>query len=346
MHWPLFEMLPKLQPRLAPIHLCELPTPVESLPSVGQQAWVKRDDLTHSIYGGNKTRKFEFIASDILTKNAKHLYTIGGTGSNHCVATAMVCQQLGRRCTIITFDQPDSPSVRKNQTLMRHFGAEVINAGSVAIAAGRFFLNPRRLNSDYYFLPGGGATPVATFAYINAAMELKQQIDNNECPEPAGIYVPVGSSSTLAGLTLGCALAGLKTRVIGIQILGSHIGPIETCTPVVGNKMMQRALDAIKIEYPDLELELPSVHLNPDWYEPGYGVLTEATSKAIEQASKAGLLLEQTYSGKTFDAFSQAIATSTQPLLYWATYSSATVPQDMQNTNLNTGLALTEGTAQ
>ena len=331
--WPLFDYFPKLQSRIAPINLCALATPVEPIALMGENAWVKRDDLTHSVYGGNKTRKFEFIIPEVIATGANHIYTIGGTGTNHGVATAMVCQQLGLKSTVITFNQPDSPSVQKNQALMQHFGAEVINSGSIFSAAMRFYLNPRRFNSDYYFLPGGGGTAVATFAYINAALELKQQIDNGECPEPAEIYVPVGSSSTLAGLTLGCVLAGMKTKVVGIQILQSHIGPLETCTPAVGNKMMQQALAIIASEYPHHGLTLPSVILKPDWYQPGYGVLTDASERAMAKGKEVGLSLEQTYTGKTFDAFTQSINTTGKPILYWATYSSSSNPADLNPSN-------------
>jgi 1-aminocyclopropane-1-carboxylate deaminase/D-cysteine desulfhydrase-like pyridoxal-dependent ACC family enzyme len=331
--WPLFDYFPKLQARLAPISLCALPTRVESLASMGESAWVKRDDMTHSIYGGNKTRKFEFIIPEVIAAGADHIYTIGGTGTNHGVATAMVCQQLGLKSTVITFDQPDSPFVQKNQSLMQIFGSEVINSGSIFSAARRFYLNPKRLNAAYYFLPGGGGTAVATFAYINAALELKQQIDNGECPEPAEIYVPVGSSSTLAGLTLGCVLAGMKTKVVGIQILESHIGPLATCTSAVGNKMMQQALAIIASDYPHHAVTLPSVILKPDWYQPGYGVLTDASECAIAKGKEVGLSLEQTYTGKTFDAFTQAINTAANPILYWATYSSSSPPADLNLSN-------------
>lgn len=334
-HWPLFELLPKLQARLNPMNLCALPTPVEPLILLGDKAWVKRDDISHPVYGGNKTRKFEFIIPEVTSLGADHIVTIGGTGTNHGVATAMVCQQLGLQSTVITFDQPDSPFVQKNQALMQHFGANLINSGSIFSAARRFYLNPRRFNSNYYFLPGGGGTAVATFAYINAALELKQQIDNGDCPEPAEIYVPVGSSSTLAGLTLGCALAGLKTKVVGVQILQSHVGPIATCTPEIANNMMRHALVIITKAYPDFSLELPPVILKSDWYKPGYGVLTDATQRAIEKAQTVGLTLDQTYSGKTFDAFSQAINNSDKPILYWATYNSNSIPAELDFTKHN-----------
>ncbi|MFT5573669.1 MAG: 1-aminocyclopropane-1-carboxylate deaminase [Cryomorphaceae bacterium] len=328
-YWPLFDTFPRLQARLAPISLCALPTPVEQLKKLGEQVWVKRDDTTHLVYGGNKTRKFEFIIPEVVAAGAKHIYTIGGTGTNHGVATAMVCQQLGLKSTIIAFDQPNSPYVQKNQALMKHFGAEVLNSGSIISAASRFYLNPRRLSSEYYFLPAGGAVTVAIFSYINAALELKKQIDSGECPEPDEVYVPVGSSTTLAGLTLGCAIAGMKTKVIGIQIMQSNVGPLEVCTPAISNKMMQQALAVIASEYPDYAVVVASVILKPQWYEPGYGVLTNATEQAIKKGKELGLVLDQTYSGKAFDAFTQSHDSADKPTLYWATYSSSANPAEL-----------------
>lgn len=323
--WPLLKRFPKLAERLNPIDLCQLPTPVNALTALGDNAWVKRDDLSNSIYGGNKTRKFEFIAADILRTKATHVVTLGGTGTNHGVATAMVCRELGLDCTVITFNQPDSPFVQKNQALMSQFGAKIINAGSLLVAALRFYLNPCRLSQRYYFLAGGGGTALGTLAYVDAALELHQQVQDGDCPEPESIYVPAGSVATLAGLTLGCAIAGMKTKVIGIQIMDAHLGPVEICTANVGNKLMQQALNIIEAKQPQLTINCPPVILLNDWYSPGYGVQTPSTDNALVLAARNGLQLDQTYSGKTFDAFTQALDNTTKPLLYWATYSSAQI---------------------
>ena len=322
-NWPILKYLPALTNTLHPVGLCQLPTPVNALTQLADNAWVKRDDLSNPIYGGNKTRKFEFIAADIRRKKATHVVTLGGTGTNHGVATAMVCKQLGLNCTVITFNQPDSAFVQKNQILMKQFGANIINAGSLILAALRFYLNPRRLSRNYYFLAAGGGTALGTLAYVNGALELHQQIQAGDCPEPDTIYVPAGSVATLAGLTLGCAIAKMKTKVVGIQIMDSHLGPIEICTANVGNKLIKQAWKIIKAQQPQLTSNCPPVVLLKDWYLPGYGVHTLNTDNALTLAASNGLQLDQTYSGKTFDAFSQALRDSPKISLYWATYSSA-----------------------
>ena len=321
--WPILKHFPTLTKRLNPLDLCQLPTPIDALTQLADNAWVKRDDLSNPIYGGNKTRKFEFIAADILRKKATHVVTLGGSGTNHGVATAMVCNQLGLDCTVITFNQPDSAFVQKNQILMKQFGANIINVGSLILAALRFYLNPRRLSRNYYFLAAGGGTALGTLAYVNAALELHQQVQAGDCPEPDTIYVPAGSVATLAGLTLGCAIAKMKTKVVGIQIMDSHLGPIRICTASVGNKLIQQALKIIQAQQPQFIINCPPIILLSDWYLPGYGVQTLNTDNALTLAASNGLQLDQTYSGKTFDAFTQALSNTTKTLLYWATYSSA-----------------------
>ena len=60
---PLFQQYPSLQGVLPCAGFASLPTPVSTLDSHGQ-AWVKHDDLTHPVYGGNKIRKLEFIIGE------------------------------------------------------------------------------------------------------------------------------------------------------------------------------------------------------------------------------------------------------------------------------------------
>ena len=67
-HWPLFDIYPQQAALLQPLALCNLPSPVEALPVLGAQAWVKRDDAIHPHYGGNKMRKLEFVASEFCAK--------------------------------------------------------------------------------------------------------------------------------------------------------------------------------------------------------------------------------------------------------------------------------------
>lgn len=326
-HWPLFGRFPALQATLAPLPLCGLPTPVQAMPAIAGHAWIKRDDLTHPEYGGNKLRKLEFIAGEMRARGARRVYTFGATGTNAGVAAAMVCRQLGIACTVLTFDQPASATVAKNRQLMDHYGAHRVHTGSLFATALAWYVHPRRLDPHSYFLFAGCSNPVATFGHVNAAFELKTQIARGECPEPEEIVVAAGSAATLAGLTLGCRLAGLRSRVTGIRVAPARVGPFAACTPGVVTAMMRRAAQTLARACPEETLPpWPDVELRDDWYGPGYGVTTPAADLAIARAAAAGIPLEQTYSGKAFAAFLDHLDRTRGPVLFWNTYSSRPSP--------------------
>lgn len=321
-HWPLFDVYPQLQPLLQPLALCNLPSPVEALPALGAQAWVKRDDAIHPHYGGNKMRKLEFVASELLRKGIRHVYSLGGTGTNFGVAAAMLLQELGIELTLFLFRQPPSAHVDHNQKLMRRHGAHLHTFDSLAAAALSWQLHPRRLDPRCYFLAAGASSPVATFAYINAAFELREQIAAGDCPQPTQIILPVGSSATIAGLTLGCALAGLETQVIGVRVAPERLGFIDICTPAVSRKMMCDAAGLIEKIAKQSQIRIPEPLLLADWFAPGYGCSNPATEAAMRRGEAAGLTLDATYSGKAFGEFLQRLQDADAPLLYWATLDS------------------------
>ena len=75
------------------LDLAHLPTPLEKLKALtsllnGPQVYVKRDDQTRLAFGGNKTRKLEFIIADAVNKNSDVIITTAGLQSNWCRQTA------------------------------------------------------------------------------------------------------------------------------------------------------------------------------------------------------------------------------------------------------------------
>ena len=97
---PLFEHHQLLAHKLAYVSLGELPTPVQKLDQLGRQIgldslFIKRDDLSGKVYGGNKVRKLEFILGKALRTKVNEVLTFGAAGSNHALATAIYAKQLG-----------------------------------------------------------------------------------------------------------------------------------------------------------------------------------------------------------------------------------------------------------
>ena len=111
------------------------PSPVHPLPRLtahlgGASVWAKREDCNAGFaYGGNKTRKLEYIVPDVLAQGADTLVSIGGYQSNHTRQVAAVAASLGLKAVLVQenwVDWPDCVSDRVgNIMLSRIMGAEV-----------------------------------------------------------------------------------------------------------------------------------------------------------------------------------------------------------------------------
>src|SRR5205823_5812378 len=99
------------------LNFAHLPTPVEELPRLrealrgGPRLLVKRDDQTGLAFGGNKTRKLEFLLAEARDQGAKTLISGGALQSNHCRQTAAGAARFGFECILVlTGDEPQQAS--------------------------------------------------------------------------------------------------------------------------------------------------------------------------------------------------------------------------------------------
>ncbi len=329
---PIFQRFPELVAHLPWQPLADLPTPVQALPGL-TNGWIKRDDLTHTAYGGNKVRKLEFVVAEMQARGVKRAYTFGATGTNAGVAAALMCKRAGVALTVYTFDQPDSSTVQRNQALMRAAGATLVHRGTLLATVLTFYLHPARLRSDSYFLFAGCSNPVGVLGYVNAALELADQIAAGELPEPEVIVVPVGSNGTLAGLAVGLQLAGVKSRLVGVRVAESHLGPIATCTTGAVQQMVDQTTAFLRQHVPALQaLQVQAPPLNDAYFGEGYGVPTPAGQAAIARfAVDFDVPLEATYSGKAAAAFLDEVAATHGPVLFWDTFNSRSTDALLQS---------------
>jgi D-cysteine desulfhydrase len=330
---PLFTRYPLIEQRISPQNFACLPTPVKALTALAPNAWIKQDDLSHPDYGGNKIRKLDFVLAEIQAQGKKHVITFGATGTNAGVATAMMCHRNQLKCTVYLFEQPLTQTVKDNLALMQAYGAKLIYCGSLLKTVLSFYCSRYRLHRDSYFLWAGCSNSVATFAYINAAFELKQQINEGKLPEPEHIFVPVGSCSTLAGLTLGAQLCELKSKVVGIRVAPAYLGPFPACTAREVNKIIKQAAKQMQDWDVVDHINPPLCIFNDNFYAEGYGVPSDESQKAIAVFKRHGIKLENTYSGKAAAAFLQQLnkaddldngrELNKKPQLFWQTFNSA-----------------------
>jgi 1-aminocyclopropane-1-carboxylate deaminase/D-cysteine desulfhydrase-like pyridoxal-dependent ACC family enzyme len=332
----LFERYPELGRNIAYLPLDTSGTKVERLSRLGHDSlWIKRDDRLSPAYGGNKVRKLEFVLGDALQKGAQRIVTIGGIGTNHGLATAIFCRQLGIACTLILFDQQVTSFVRNNLRLFYHYGADLIYCPSMYYAGLHYYLMQRLRYPQAYFLPAGGSSPIGTLGHVNAAFELLRQVEAGEMPPPGYIFCPTASNGTLAGLSLGFALAGFKTTVIGVRVGVDRIGPLQFNTPATAAAMMQAVYDLLKCSCRDI----PVIQINPplmlnDYVGDGYGILTVKGLAAVELfKEEAGINLEPVYTGKTCAAvldFIKDAAHAHDTVLFWNTFNAVDLSSESQ----------------
>jgi len=323
---------PTLTGRLARIKLTNLPTAVHPLSRVGRaqgidRLWVKRDDQSGLLYGGNKPRKLEFLLAEAHRRGKRSVMTFGGIGTNHGLATAICAREIGLRAILVLLRQPLTDHVRRCLLLDHAYGAELHYAPSVprVAATALALLGHGLLRRDVpYIIPTGGTSPLGTLGYVNAACELAEQIETGELPEPDSIFVPLGSGGTVAGLILGLKLAGLRSRVVGVLVT-DILPPSAARLARLARGALGRLRRAAP-EVPAVPVSNADVTLIPGYVGAGYGAPTPEGQAALELVEALEAIhLETTYTAKCFAALlrlAQQHPYRGQTLLFWNTYSS------------------------
>ena len=326
----LFERFPALRGRLPHHAFLPGPTPVGPLPLPGvPELWVKRDDRSSPLYGGNKPRKLEFLMGEAEARRARRVLTTGGIGTHHGLATTIFARECGIATTLVLVDQPVTAEVRESLRLFSAFGAEVVDARSVpgAVRHGARVLARSWLRGERpYLVATGGTSATGNLGFVSAALELAQQIREGALPEPVALFLPVGSGGSAAGVALGLRLAGLATRVVGVLVTDILPPSPERLARLARASLrrLRRAdpgLPALRIEARDFEL--PRTQLGP-----GYGATTPEAETALAAAEAAGLRLEVTYSAK---CLAEILARGRRgelprgPVLFWHTFNGVDV---------------------
>lgn len=323
----LFTTFPSLH-EVIPWHsLMEGPTPVQEMHQLRDAynykgaLWAKLDNLTSKHYGGNKVRKLEFIIGDAIKGQKVRIATMGGLGTNHGLATTIHGRQVGLKTRLYLHASPISPLTLRNLKLLHHFGAALVLVKSKWNLRLRFYGIDRLRFPRTYWLITGGSTPLGALGYVNAALELYQQVQKGLLPEPELIFIPVGSLGTIAGLELGLQIAGMKTRIRGISV---GISSSDSSDRIM--KLINQSLALLKVtpELRHLRIK-PRYEIVDAFAGKAYGVPTKLGLEAISAAAKyENLILEPTYTGKTFAAFLHHLQHSSakEVVLFWNTYNS------------------------
>jgi D-cysteine desulfhydrase len=290
--------------------------------------WVKRDDLSGERYGGNKVRKLEYLLGEALATGATDVITFGAVGSNHALATAIYGAELGLKVHSMLIPQHKAPYVGRNLRASAAVGADLHLLADREAALRAAVALRERLRSESgrepLVIPFGGTTPASTLGFVNAALELAEQIEAGELPEPDLLYVTLGSMGTAAGLVLGLRVAGLSTRVIAVQVIADDAGDAQRLLDLVTET--ESVLHGTDGSFPVSEWSVNDFDVAKGFVGEGYAVPTPEAAEAIALAADAaGLALEATYTAKTLAALlahGRAGVLAGRNVVFWNTYNS------------------------
>jgi D-cysteine desulfhydrase len=324
----LFEAFPDLAKTTPWTPLAHVPTPIE--PCTAIEGWLgrtggifmKRDDLISPLYGGNKVRRYEFVLADAKAKNAKRIVTVGGLASTQAMATTLFGRAMGFEVCVVLFDQPVTAFAHESIRGFVAAGAEVIYGGGYLMTAIRAYRAMQR-GDDNYFIMAGAAGARANLGYVDAMLELAQQVERGEAPRPDVIVLPTGSSGTLAALALGAAHLGWNTEIIGVRITTALACNRFTVNAII--RSTDRFLSERDSRWAPMR-DRVRYSLHGEALGRGYGYPTaDAIEGAAQMKKLTGASGEITYSGKALAGLRALVAEPRhrdKTFLLWNTLST------------------------
>jgi D-cysteine desulfhydrase len=324
---PLQSRFPGVGSALPKLPLATLPTPLRetrcTLDGKARQLLIKCDDLTGTLYGGNKVRKLEYLLARARERECTRIATFGAAGSNHALATALYAKETGFDCTCFLSHQAKTPLVAATLEMHLRLGTELVRWGGAyakRVATLRKYLRGRKA----WVIPMGGTSWLGTVGFVAAGLELASQIDASGLRPPERIYVGCGTMGTAAGIALGLALAGSDTVVQAIRVSDVSITNQDALDRLIARtaRMMRRLDEGIPADLADRA----QIRIRDAFFAPGYAQGTPATGEAIAFArDELDVQLETTYTGKTMAALlaDWRSGEAGESPLYWHTYNSA-----------------------
>jgi 1-aminocyclopropane-1-carboxylate deaminase len=308
------------QERIMPIESFERypllfgPSPVHRLGRLttelgGAQVWAKREDCNSGIaYGGNKTRKLEYLAADALARGCDTLVSIGGVQSNHTRQVAAVAAHLGLKCVLVQeswVDWPDSVYDKVGNILLSRLAGADVRLVRSGFGIGfkesweQALADAEEAGGTPYAIPAGASDhPLGGLGFARWAYEVAEQ------EEQLGVFfdtivVCSVTGSTQAGMIAGfAALAdagGSPRRVLGVD---ASAKPAETRDQVARIARNTAQLIDLGRDPRDDEIELD------ERYHAGtYGIPDDTTLDAMRFAAQTeGMITDPVYEGKSMAA--------------------------------------------
>ncbi|WNV83584.1 1-aminocyclopropane-1-carboxylate deaminase [Umezawaea sp. Da 62-37] len=295
------------------------PSPVHKLERLtrhlgGAEVWAKREDCNSGLaYGGNKTRKLEYLVADALATGCDTLVSIGGVQSNHTRQVAASAARAGLKCVLVQESWVDweDPGYDKvgNIQLSRMMGADIrlVRADfgiGVKPAWEQAIADVRAAGGTPYPIPAGASDHrLGGLGFANWAKEVEAQEAQLGVFFDTVIVCSV-TGSTHAGMVAGFAGTTPERRVLGID---ASAKPVETRAQVL--RIATGTADLLGVEVQDSD-----VLLDERFHEGVYGVPGKSTMDAMRLgASLEGMITDPVYEGKSLAGLIELVSTAEIP---------------------------------
>ncbi len=279
------------------VSLAPHPTPIDELSRLRAalgpdcpRLLMKRDDLLSFGQGGNKVRKMQTVAAEARKAGADMLITCGGVQSNHARVTAATGAVLGMRVVLVA-NGAKPATLTGNARLDALFGAKVRYVPSredrntmMATVADEARAQGRRP----FIVSLGASTPTGALGFARGVEELVASPHR-----PTAIIHATSSGGTQAGLIIGCALFGVKTRIIGISADDPSASLSATIAELLGGAALTLGAQPSTLGA-DAALEVDDTFVGG-----GYGVPTPESTDALQLVARTeGIVLDPVYTAK------------------------------------------------
>ena len=273
-----------------------LPTPFHRLDSiseiVGCNIYIKRDDLTGFAFSGNKTRKFDFLIANALSKGYDTIIGIGANQSNFCRILSGVGAKYGLSVhLILNGKKPDK--LTGNLLIDHMLGANIhhIDTTDPDVRMEEAERIRDKLISEgktVYFLPPGGSTPIGALGYVAGFAELINDFKKNNLKIDK-IILASSSAGTQAGLVVGQSITKWNGKIIGISV---DVPEVE-----LKKNVYELARETAKSLAIDISKDI--IYVDDSYIGAGYGKRTPECEEAVSLfARKEGIFLDYVYTGK------------------------------------------------
>lgn len=302
------------------------PSPIHPLDRLtahlgGARIWAKREDCNSGLaYGGNKTRKLEYIVPDVLASGADTLVSIGGYQSNHTRQVAAVAAKLGLKARLVQekwVDWPDAWNATRldetvgNILLSRIMGADVrLDPSGFDIGIRSSWEDALREVTEAggkpYPIPAGASEhPLGGLGFANWAYEVQRQ------EAELGVFFDTIVVCTVTGSTHAGMIAGFAGQDRPRTVLGVDASATLDKTRAQVARIARHTADLIGL---GRDLRDDEITVLEGWAGDLYGIPVQSTMDAIRlSGSLEGMIVDPVYEGKSMAGLVDMVRDGTIP---------------------------------